>query len=208
MKTLSTLLLSLIIFTSCTKSMQQKAETAAVSSADELISTAKRFIYSFDVNKDGWSIYGNAVSKYNPKGGNPGGCMSGIDMSSGPFWYFKAPESFLKKISSHESYNNKLLFDLKAPSSGNTHEPDIILESGENRIVFDLPNDPNEYTWTTYNVQLNDESGWHLQTLDGPLARQHQIKNMLQNLQAMYIRGDYMDQANSNTGFLDNVTYE
>lgn len=208
MKTLANLLLSVIIFTSCTKSIQQKSEAVAAAGEDELISTAKRFAYSFDVNKDGWGIYGNAASKYNPKGGNPGGCMSGIDMSSGTPWYFKAPASFIKKISSHESYNNKLLFDLKAPSSGSTQEPDMILVSGDYRIVFDLPNDPNEYTWTTYNVQLNDESGWHVETLDGPLARQHQIKYILQNLQALYIRGDYVDQVSANTGFLDNVTYE
>ena len=62
---------------------------------------------------------------------------------------------------------------------------------------------PSNNSWTSYDVPLNDLSGWHVAALSGALAAQAQIQTTLANITDLEIRAEY--QIGPDRDSLDNV---
>lgn len=185
---------------SCEKSADGISNRTNASETGNAVA-AGTFNFAFDSTKQGWTAANGATTRFSPKG-NPTGCLKGVDDGSATSWYFAAPNSLLNALKS--TGNFKLQFDLKAPSTNNTNQPDIIIVSPTRTIVLDIPNDPSSTAWTTYSTALTNAANWRLGTLGGAKATNIQIKSVLKNVTKLWIRGEFSTAAN--TGFLDNVT--
>jgi hypothetical protein len=94
--------------------------------------------------------------------------------------------------------------DQSYPGSPNQFDDsDVILTGGGLTLVFDTSINPSNDSWTSYNVLLNDLSGWHVSTLSGTLATQAQVQTTLANITDFRIRAEY--QTGADTDSLDNV---
>lgn len=146
MKTIMPFLLLLIAALSCKKEAANVSKNSALSagSIENSATDIKHRNVTFDVSNQGWKIEGDGNGFYSSTAGNPGGCIYATDQSTGIFWYFKAPENVLDAVRESKSFNHSLKFDLKAPTSGNTQEPDVQLVSENYTLVCDFPNDPND----------------------------------------------------------------
>lgn len=207
MKKMLPFLFVVCLSSACKKSVENVTVNNTVKStgSENAVTTMQNLIFTFDGSQRGWTIEGDAKGYLSATGGNPGGCMYGIDESTGIYWYFKSPASLLDKIKKDTRYSISLKFDLKAPSNG-TNEPDIILEAPGYKLVYNMTQNPNAVTWTTFTVPFNDLSAWRKETLAGPLVTKTEMKYVLQNLEKLLIRGEFF--VGADTGYLDNVTYE
>lgn len=207
MKTIIHISLAVIFLTACKKEVEQHPVTQCNSETVENVpGTNARYSFAFENGTRGWEIEGAAVLKYMTAMGNPLPCIMGSDKKTSGSWYFKAPAVIIRAITQNKSYDHVVTFDLLARSSGNTKEPDVILEGYGHKLVCDMPNDPTNMTWTTYSVRFNENAGWRIETLDGALATKADIKHMLLNLDKLLIRGKFSNAPDF--GYLDNVTIE
>lgn len=189
-------------FASCEKTAENISgrQTAAAESDNAAAATSS---FNFTNGKQGWGTQGGATSSPSA-GGNLGGCVKGTDNNSGSTWYFAAPASLLTAIQT-KSGNFALKFDLKAPTTNNTNEPDVIIESPNYTLVLNIANDPNATAWTSYSTALTASSNWRLGTLTGKKATNAQIKATLKKITKLWIRGEFSNTA-ANAGYLDNVS--
>lgn len=158
----------------------------------------------FDVDADGWTVYGDAqgssvIPTYNPTGGNPGGFISAKDDVAGGVWYWNAPSKFRGDISS--AYGELLTFDLKQSLTDTQFSSeDIVLVGSGLTIYYDTSYNPNT-TWTAYSIGLT-EAGWKVSGSNAAVT-QAQMISVLSSVTAMRIRGEY--RTGADTGGLDNV---
>lgn len=208
MKQLIILTFLFFMFTACEKSagdLTANGNSASVNENTEAVAAGK-LVFTFNVNAQGWKTEGGARLLYAPTGGNPGGCIAGKDNSSATYWYFIAPPALLTAIRSKTANGNfKLNFDLKAPSSNNTNEPDVIIVSPDATLVANIANDPNNTAFTSFSIPFTKAGGWKFNTLNGTPATLGQIKKALHTITKLAIRGEF-DVAAGNTGLLDNVS--
>lgn len=155
---------------------------------------------------DGWTIWGdaggvNVVPEFSPDGGVQNGYIYAVDNVTGGVWYFVAPKSFLGDRST--GYGKELSFNLKQSriDSQFHNVPDIILEGADFNIVFNTQDNPGT-DWTDYAVEISADAGWTINTIDGDLATEAEIKEVLANLKAFKIRGEF--RTGEDTGSLDN----
>lgn len=166
-------------------------------------------ISRFDADYQGWRVAGDAqdgssVPEFKTQGGNPAGHLQATDDVTGGTWYWEAPERYLGNQS--RSYGKSLRFDLKQSILDNQfEESDVILEGDGLTLAFKLNAHPG-VTWTSYQVMLSDSAGWKLNSLSGETASAAQIQQVLNNLSKLWIRGEYVEGAD--TGGLDNVILE
>src|SRR5690606_20302911 len=113
------------------------------------------------------------------------------------------PKSYLGDRSS--GYGKELSFSLKQSHTDSQFElpenPDIILEGPDFNIVFDTVDHPGT-DWTDYTVEISVDAGWTIDTMDGELATEAQVRAVLADLKAFKIRGEFRD--GPDTGSLDN----
>ena len=208
MKQLTILLCTIFIFSACKKSAENAPVTAnSASTTNDAVADAAALIIKFTFNggPQGWSVTNNAKFEHSLTAGNPGGCISGIGDALNGTWYFSAPPKLLSSIkATNANAVNVLKFDLKAPSTGNEGKPDVIINSSTLTLVLDIPNDPNDKDWTTYQVYLTNQDKWKLGSLDGKLASKFQVKKALATIKELLIKGSF--SSSSNQGYLDNVT--
>ena len=169
----------------------------------------------FSVDDEGWSVVslmdfgpydsvvqGPLVPTYHSSGGNPGGYISSTD-PDGLTWWFQAPAKFLGDKSSH--YGSTLSFDLiQTPGGGGDWvDADVALVGAGKVLVFDAGANPPADDWTSFSVELNSGSGWKLDSLSGPSATAADLQDVLANLGALRIRGEF--SFGSDVAGLDNV---
>lgn len=162
---------------------------------------------SFNDNADGWTISGDAKgsvvdASYSNSGGVSGGYVYAKDDVIEGTWYFKAPASYLGRRLDY--YGATLSFSLFQHSAmtNQFEAADIILESGYDRIVCQLPKHPDG-AWTNYNIKISTDADWRDQNYNGAVTRQRDIENILGDLTGLYIRGEY--ETGPDSGGLDNV---
>ncbi len=173
---------------------------------------------TFDNGLDGWvavdlpwpdpgappQALNTYVPDYEASGGNPGGYISLQDPSAGPVFYWRAPADFLGDRG--DAYGQQLRFDLASSGSMTlVEQEDVVLVGAGLTLVYHLPSYPLP-TFTTYSIPL-DETGWRHDNDVGAAASAADMQAVLSALEALYIRGEYLDGGNE-TGYLDNVVLE
>ncbi len=191
----------IFVLASCEKTTEGISNRTTAAESDDAVA-AGTLNFTFNSSKQGWTTENGATSVLSPQG-NPTGCVKGTDDGSATSWYFAAPASLLTGLQT-KSGNFLLKFDLKAPSTNNSNTADIIIVSPNRTIVLDVANDPNGTTWTSYSAALTNAANWRIGTLAGAKATNAQIKSVLKNITALWIKGEFSTAA-ANAGFLDNV---
>jgi hypothetical protein len=160
----------------------------------------------FSQDDEGWKVIGDAqgesaMPNYINKNGNSGGYISANDNIAGGVWYWSAPEIFLGNKSS--TYGKELSFSLNQSSTDNQFDADDLILVGANmKIVYNTSKNP-EITWTDYSVKLSEEAGWTYNDLNGDSVSRNDLKKILSDITAIYIRGEYV--TGEDTGGLDTV---
>ena len=160
---------------------------------------------TFDVDAEGWTVTGDAVSpipNYISSGGNPGGYISATDSELSDVWYWQAPAKFLGNIS--EAYGQTLRFDLRQSAlTQQRDDNDVVLKGPGGTFYYNTPYNPGK-TWTSYAVVLAETSGWTKS--DGSIPTQAEMQALLSNVDTLRIRGEYRSAAD--IGDIDNVVLE
>jgi cellobiose-specific phosphotransferase system component IIB len=160
----------------------------------------------FNKDNEGWKVMGDAqgesvVPDHFDKDGNPGGYISASDDITGEVWYWSAPEKFLGNKS--WAYGKILSFSLKQSSTDNQFDDsDVMLVGADMKIVFNTSRNP-EKAWTDYSVPISEASGWTYDNIHGDPVSRKDLKLILRDLTAIYIRGEYV--TGEDTGGLDTV---
>lgn len=145
----------------------------------------------------------NGTETFSASDGNPGGNLRGIEGGFG-VWYFDAPDSYLGDKSAF--YGGSLSFDLRQDGAANQFDDiDIVLTgNGGQKLVLDFGDNPGT-DWTSYSVSLALGGGWHNRSLSGSVASEEQIGAVLANLEAVQIRGEFVNGTTDDASNLDNV---
>lgn len=163
--------------------------------------SAAIFTEGFDSGTSGWTATGSFAPTHSPSGGNPGGALSGF-FPGAP----TAPndDSFVAGPSASGGaftgnlgqYDNPVIaFDFSY-TSNNTSYLQIILESDQEFLVFDLSvEEPGAGIWQTYEIPLSFDPSIH----DGE-ATYHRV---MSNVTAMII---YTSPKSTGSFLLDNVS--
>ena len=177
------------------------ASVGAVASAD--VSS------TFDSDAEGWGILNDATPlAWEAATGNPGGAISASDLRQGPIWYFAASGDYLGDRSL--SFGQELSWDIRGvvgSQTSVTNRADVILSGGGMTIGLDADVLPQLGAWTSWSATLGG-AGWRSVNissgaLSGGDVSQSDIANVLSNLTALYIRGEYTN--GSDASRLDNV---
>lgn len=112
---------------------------------------------TFDTGTQGWTVVGDEAGPVTwiPAGGNTGGYISVTDAVVRGVMYFVAPNAYLGNQSA--AYGTALSFDLIQNYPGNPNQfdaGDVVLRGSGLTLVYDLPNNPGNGTWTPYSVSL------------------------------------------------------
>lgn len=157
---------------------------------------------NFELSAEGWTIVSNKpehLATHSNSGGHPGGMISAVD-DADKTWYFGAPARYLGNAK--DLYGGVLRFDLKVTELTDAFSYiDVQLASGNLSLVYDCSPDPST-AWTTYEVPFA-ETGWKVDNLAGAAATKEQFQQVLANITALRIRGEY--NTGEDTGMLDNV---
>jgi len=164
---------------------------------------------TFDVNDEGWKVIGDVqgfttIPEYDSTGGNPGGYCYAVDVGTGDYWYWVAPDTFLGDKSA--SFNKFLRFDLKQSNTSNqANRADIILEGTGIKIYYNTPYNPDT-AWTHYDVLL-DTAGWERNSYgSGLFVTKSDFQQLLSHVTKLWIRGEY--RIGADIGSMDNVILE
>ncbi len=164
-------------------------------------------ISNFDQSNDGWKIEGDAqgataIPQYRPTGGNPTGHLWAKDNGTGGIWYWTAPKQYLGDKC--YAYGQTLSFDLKTNTLDKQFDnKDLIIASPGMILYYDLPNNPG-LDWTHYDIKLDESDNWQFNSFPaGPKPTSKQIFQVLSNVTAIKIRGEYSGTVDE--GGLDNV---
>ncbi len=159
--------------------------------------------YTFDNDTQGWGTNADGSPPiWEATGGNPGGWISAYDISTGGTWHWIAPAEVLGNACG--AYGLELSFDLKTSQQvTNTAKADVVLVGDGIEIVYNLEYDPYTF-WTPFEVVLKEDAGWRVGTVFGSVPTKEQFIAVLQNLEELRIRGEYLQQA-VDYGGLDNV---
>ncbi|MBK8557982.1 MAG: hypothetical protein IPL65_20560 [Lewinellaceae bacterium] len=108
-----------------------------------------------------------------------------------------------------ETYGKYFRWDQNINNSTNPLDPggapDLIFKGAGLTLAWDNPIDPG-ITWTHYDVLLQEDAGWRLNSNTGPPPTQAQFMAVLGNLTTIQIRGEY--RYGADFGGLDNVILE
>lgn len=162
-------------------------------------------VSTFDNDDEGWTVSGDAqdgsvTPDYHSTGGNPDGYISADDDVAGGTWYFDAPAKFLGNQAG--AFGNTLSYDLRqSATSSPFNNEEIILAGNGTTLIYNHAHPGTD--WTSFSVTLNDSAGWTIGTGGGAAATDSDIQNVLSDVTALRIRGEY--RSGADTGSLDNV---
>lgn len=161
---------------------------------------------TFESGDEGWQLAGDADTQPElaSSGGNPNGHICGTDQVGGNIWYFVAPQKYLGDVA--QVYGARLTFDLKQSSIFNQiRGRDVVLNGGGLSVVYNMKSAPGT-DWTPYSIQLSEGgNAWSRDEAGFPPATESDLKTVLRNLNALRIRGEYVD--GSDSACLDNVYF-
>lgn len=146
---------------------------------------------------------GPTAPAWSNSGGNPGGRIHFTEPSNwGQCFYFQAPAAFLGNQLAMAG--GTLSWDIRADQAGpNDYNADVVLVSGSNILVNYGPGQATT-EWQTLSVTLTPGAGWLVGNHQGGTPDQILFGNVLANLTAVYIRGEFV--SGPETTYLDNVT--
>ncbi|MBC3788257.1 laminin B domain-containing protein [Spirosoma utsteinense] len=153
---------------------------------------------NFDTDMQGWGVSEGGIGSFSATGGHPGGYLAGEDRTTGD-WYYIASPAFLDVV--RGGYGKTLRFELKQSAIDSVYSvpDDVILTDGTTTLTVDNAYSPAR-TWTYYAVRLDELSGWKK---GKSAATRAEIRAVLQNLTALWIRGEF--RGGPDQGGLDNV---
>lgn len=156
---------------------------------------------NFNTSDEGWNTFNDVSdSAFLASGGNPGGFFYAVDAVTGAWWYFNAPSKFIGDLSS--TYNKTLRFDMKQnPAGTDNSQPDVVLIGNGVQLNYDFPRNPRT-NFTGFGLILNETTGWKKQTT-GLAPSQAEMQNVLANVTALRIRGEFTGGADS--AGIDNI---
>jgi hypothetical protein len=138
-------------------------------------------------------------------GGNPGGYINAVDQSLGPMWLFSAPSGYTGNQSA--AFGGTLSYSLRVSGNNgwNVSGGDVFLVGNGQRLAA-ASGPPPTTSWQDYSVELSTSGDWRFDTLNGAAATNQEIQQVLQNLTALEIRGEYY--AGGDNADLDSVLLE
>jgi hypothetical protein len=162
---------------------------------------------TFDTGTESWgTVCDGSCSAPTPTwastAGNPGGCVTGTDVSTGT-WYFRSPAEFNIDLSGY--YGCNLKFHLKQNStlfSFNAEDVIIVRGSDGKRIAYNTSPNPGT-TWTAYTVPIT-EDGWTYDDLSGSPVTADDMILWLSDVNRIWIRAEYSGLTYE-TDWIDNV---
>jgi hypothetical protein len=183
--------------------------------------TAATVSSDFSVGRDDWTVvtFGDngqpdfttfvssgGVPEAVAAGGDPGGFIRTADPDSG-WTYFAAPVKY--RGDQIDKFGGTLSFSLQHALNGGSligNPPHVVLKSGGLILVADA-GDPPALTpaWARYNVSLTSGS-WRIGTLNGALAGDDDIQQMLGNLDGLFLAGEFVTPVVETNG-LDSVNF-
>lgn len=182
---------------------------------------------TFDTGPDGWTQV-NVASDFRyltdinfdedcvepPANGFSGGYLRFCDPDAGS-WMFAAPPKFLGDQAA--KLDGALRFSLgwvaipPLVDFPENFDPKVVIANRDTAIVFQQPADPEPEAWRTFDLALNETAGWRwvddstpMENL--PLASRAQIAQVLTNVTALRILGEFVTGAD--WAFLDFVRLE
>ncbi len=134
-------------------------------------------------------------------GGNPGGFIRTSE-SSAQVRYFVAPSAYLGD--QNLAYGNALTFDLKSNLS--TAQPgELVLLVGNDVTLAYTSTDLPMLNWQNFDVPMDASApGWEVVGSGGTAPTVSEFANVLLDVQAIYIRADWVASTNNETS-MDNV---
>lgn len=182
---------------------------------------------TFDTGPDGWTQV-NVASDFRyltdinfdeacvdpPSNGFGRGHLGFCDPDAGS-WMFSAPPKFLGDQAA--KLDGVLRFSLgwvavePLVDYPQNLDPNVVVANRDTAIVFQQPLDPEPGAWRTFDLALNESAGWRwvddsTPMEDLPLASRAQIAQVLANVTALRILGEFVTGAD--WGFLDQVRLE
>ena len=167
--------------------------TVATDRGDVIAST-------FAAGGESWTFRGDLQDwRHVETGGAPGrggntGYIDLVDRAVGDLVYVEAPGAFLGQKSGY--LGGTLSFSLQNSdvSPGLAPLPGVILEGGGTSLVIDIGAAPGT-AWTDYSVRLAPDGAgltdWRVGALDGPVATRADFQRVLNDLDALVIRGEF-----------------
>lgn len=157
--------------------------------------------YEFSESAQGWHIAGDTGTvdpMYSASGGDPGGCITGVDEAIGETWYFRAPMSVLRHLPA--AIDGTISFSLKQSGSQvSLIDDDVVIVGPAGRLSYRFQTAPGT-NWTKLSVRLLESEGWTWNW--NRRATQAQIDSVLTAPTALDIRGEYV--TGQDEGSLDN----
>jgi hypothetical protein len=158
--------------------------------------------HDFESSRHGWLVSGDTGQsgpQLHAAGGHPGGYISHVDEALGETWYFRAPDSVLRALSTAEHGTLSYWLKQSADEPG-VVDDDVIIVGPAGRLSFRFATPPGT-GWTPFTVKFTAAAGWRW-NWSAP-ASQEQIRSVLANPTSLEIRGEY--HTGPDEGALDNV---
>jgi hypothetical protein len=158
---------------------------------------------NFDSGTEGWGFAGDGTNMtWHSSGGQPGGYINGVDQASGAMWRFLAPGEYTGNLS--YAYGGMLSYSLRV-SGNNGWQPDggDVFLVGDGKRLAGRSGGPPGTSWEGRSVQFSTEGDWRHNTLNGAVATEQEIRDVLASLTALEIRGEYW--SGSDNADLDSV---
>ncbi len=160
---------------------------------------------TFVDDMEGWGIFrdGTEIEHFEADETSDGYVCS-VDLGTGVYWYFDAPESFLGN--QEALYGGSLNYVIRETPFGTDVQPDVLLVGEEFGLQYRNATNPQD-TWTVFSIPLLPTEAWQVTDADGrlledPLSDELFIE-VLRSLTALRIRGEYV--SGSDIGCLDRV---
>ena len=147
--------------------------------------------HDFTDSAQGWIVSGDTRpddAVFARTGGNPGGCITGVDEALGETWYFLAPAAVLQQLP--KAVNGTISYSLK--QSGpiiSLFDDDVVIVGPAGRLSYRFPTPPGT-DWTDFSVKLSATAGWTWNW--NRRATQAQIEQVLAAPTLLQIRGEYV----------------
>ena len=155
----------------------------------------------FTESAQGWHISGDTESvdaTFSTSGGDPAGCITGVDEALGETWYFQAPAAVLQQLPA--AVDGRISFSLR--QSGrfiSVIDDDVVIVGRAGRLGYRFERGPGT-DWTDFSVRLSGDEGWTWNW--NKRATEAQIRSVLAAPARLEIRGEYV--TGEDTGSLDN----
>ena len=157
--------------------------------------------HDFTESAQGWHIAGDTGTVepvFTANGGDPGGCITGVDEAIGETWYFRAPASVLRQLPA--AVNGTISYSLKQSGAQvSILDDDVVIVGPAGRLSYRFQRSPGT-EWTDFSVRLLESEGWTWNW--NRRATQAQINSVLAAPTFLDIRGEFVTGADE--GSLDN----